>query len=443
MARRTPSARSCGAVAVFTLAVAVGCAEAPASASASASTADAQIARGPLEHDAYLWQRRWSADVDAGLRAVEARGTSQTGENGETSQTGEIAEIMVLAAEVDTRPPYRVATIDWRADWLARTGRPVGLVIRVGPWSGPFAEPADPIAALLIEAVTTAIARAEAAGLAVAEIQIDFDAGSAQLGGYGRWLAALREHTDGYPLTITALPDWLDQPALPGLLDRVDGWVLQVHGLDPAGSDVLIDPEAAASAVLRAGALARPFRVALPTYTYLQTRDQVAAEQAPPRPSLERFRRVDSEPRTIAQLVAGWQRARPAAMTGIAWFRLPTAGDRFAWSWTTFDAVRLGDVATLEPDLALCSRGDPSPLVELGIVNRGAVDAWPEPLDVRWSGTRVASDALAGFALDDIDDALGVATLRPTAHRKLVPGEVQAVGWLRGPELTTELERCR
>ena len=74
-------------------------------------------------------------------------------------------------------------------------------------------------------------------------------------------------------LSITALPAWIPNPALPELLGKPDGVVLQVHFVSGPENN-LIEPETAGSWVKSFSKLSPvPFRVALPLYGYRVTWD--------------------------------------------------------------------------------------------------------------------------------------------------------------------------
>lgn len=371
---------------------------------------------GPLEHSAYVWQRAWTQVGPA----IEQRGSS-------------FAALLILAAELE---PGRAAhEVAWEAEALEEAGVPIGLVVRVG--AGALGPEALALALAQVE-------RADAAELALAELQIDYDCPSARLAEYAAWLAELREALRGreLALTITALPDWLDHAALGELLAHTEGWVLQVHSLAPPheGSRSLVDLDAARDAVERAAKLGRPFRVALPTHHYLVAkgstsrlasvapRARVAAEQAPLHATRERFDLVGAEPDAIAELLASWQADRPPELIGVVWFRLPVAGDRFAWSWPTLRAVMAARPPHVEIGLEVCRVGE---LSELALVNRGEADLWTSELrslNLELDRAPVAFDAMAGFRGE-----AGERSLMFTAgtHRRVEPGESLAIGWVR------------
>jgi hypothetical protein len=392
---------------------------------------------GPLDQSVYVWQRGWGTADRAVEAAIEQRGSS-------------FSELLVLVAELD---PARgeVVEVEWDPELLARVDARVGLVVRVGPTS--LHQP-DRVRERLITTSLAQLDRAQAAGLAVAELQIDFDAASRSLADYGAWLIELSRAVAGrdVALTITALPDWLERPELPDLLALVDGWVLQVHSLTPpreSGTRELIDPELARAAVERAARLGRPFRVALPTYHYLIARGsdsqlahappraRIAAEQAPLHASRERFDLAGVDPVALAGLIATWTEDRPAALLGVVWFRLPVASDRLAWSWPTLHAVMAGRAPIEDLAVEVCAHD--SGLTELAWINRGEADAWTgslATLHLRSDRPVLASDGLAGFDIRERGDALELAS---GSHRRIAPGESLAIAWLRfdGPAHTT------
>ena len=78
---------------------------------------------GALQHEVYVWQRAWTQPVRS---AISDHGTNFTA-------------LTVLKAEVswqDKRPQVARVALDYPA--LAKTRRPVGIALRIGPYSGPF-----------------------------------------------------------------------------------------------------------------------------------------------------------------------------------------------------------------------------------------------------------------------------------------------------------------
>ena len=100
------------------------------------------------------------------------------------------------------------------------------LVVRIEGARGPLAVPA------LWAELEPLLARWRAGGVDVAGIEIDHDCATAALDDYASWLRELR---DAMPrdlkLSVTALPSWLESPALDQVLGAVDDSVLQVHAV--------------------------------------------------------------------------------------------------------------------------------------------------------------------------------------------------------------------
>ena len=382
---------------------------------------------GPLPHAAYVWQRAW----DDGVRSAVARASDH------------VTALHVLAAEVawqGNRPRVVHVPIDFAA--LRDTSPSVGLAIRIGPFSGPFAE-TDANARLLTQLASDTIGRARAAGIEVRELQIDFDAAASKLADYRIWVTALRRAARPVPLIITALPSWLSRAEFRRLAEASDGFVLQVHSLErPQHADdpmTLCDPAAATAAVERAARLGLPFRVALPTYSYLVAFDRddrfvgLQAEGPPLTwPPDTRLRALRANPSELAALVQTWNADRPAALQGIIWYRLPVAGDALNWHWSTLSSVMSGHTprAILH---ATAERSAPG-LIDLVLTNDGDADApLPQTVTILWADAPLlACDALAGYEPSTPSDTTVLYSLRHnTALQWLPPEGRRVLGWLR------------
>ena len=323
---------------------------------------------GQVPNEIYVWQRRWDAAVSKALEQAAAQASS----------------FSVLAAEVNWKGgevdrEVRVA-IDYGA--LKATERPVGIALRIGPYSGPFDKRGE-AANFLTGLADSLVAEAREAGVEPVELQIDFDCAESKLNGYRKWVEAFREKISPVPLSITVLPCWLKRRAFASLARAADGFVLQVHSLErPKGvgaAITLCDSSAAFQWVERAGRVGIPFRVALPTYGYIVAFDKDGrfiglSAEGPSRAWDEGtvLRIVRSEPVAMAKLVQGWQRERPCNMQGVIWYRLPVETDRLNWKWVTLSAIMAGripreslgvEVEYPEPELA-----------EIVLVNDGETD---------------------------------------------------------------------
>jgi hypothetical protein len=384
---------------------------------------------GSIAHDAYVWQRAWSDPVRAGVsRALDDYRT-----------------LILLAGEIDLSSPAAAArrvVVSLPREPLA--GRQIAVAVRVTAFSGRFDDPAA--LGNLLQAVRDALAAAAEAGAAAGEVQLDFDAAEAQLGGYRHWLASLRPHLPpGVKLTITALPSWLDRPAFARLVRETDGFTLQVHGLErPASPDApiaLFDPANATRWIDRAARLRVPFRVALATYGYDLVFDSagslvaVLAEEATPDvPPGGTVRRVRSDPRAAAEFVRSLERSRPQVLEAIAWYRLPVEGERNNWSPRTLDHVRRGLVPIGRIEAA-ARRVEPR-LVEIVLANGGNDEIDPPAVIEATAGSEVlAADGLGGYVWTRLPGQR-VRFERQDGVPPIPPGGQRVIGWIRTAEDT-------
>lgn len=378
-------------------------------------------AAGPLDRVAYAWQRGRSDAISGALRE---RGPS-------------FGEIIALAGEgtweggdlqVLTFPPDRA---------LGEPGMPpVGAALRIGSFSGEF----DETSADVRDAAIGIRDAWRASGIEPAEFHVDYDAATGDLGGFARWLREIRAHLGGTPLTLTALPSWLESQDLPAVLAECDGWTLQVHGFTPGPRlDVLgplLDPVRARADVERAAKFGKPLRVALPTYRYLAAGDAegnflglISEDRSAIRPGM-RFAEIGAEPRDVAGLVAAWTLDRPAEMVGIAWFRLPVPGDRQNLSWPALSAILQGREPI--PEISL-ERTEPEPgLVEWTVANSGEGDA-PWPIVPAPRGDDIGRDGMSGYIADDSGFRPGPGLV----GTRLLAGESRKIGWIRLSQRTS------
>ena len=292
---------------------------------------------GAMPQDAYVWQRAWTQPV---RDAVSAHATN-------------FSEMVLLRGEITwngSKPELIRVGVDKLL--LAELRCPVGLALRVGTYPGPFTTN-DAAIQFICDTAAGFVADARTNGVALCELQLDFDCASSKLDGYRIWVEAVQRRVAPVPVTITALPNWLRKPAFTKLAALATNYVLQVHSAErPKSFEAeysLCEPQAARRAVERAGKLGVPFRVALPTYGYVMAFDpkgdfiSLAAEGPRPNwPTNVIIRNVDSNAVEISGLIRDWTANRPAAMRGVIWYRLPIATDKHNWDWRTLNAVMAG-----------------------------------------------------------------------------------------------------
>ncbi len=386
---------------------------------------------GPLRQDAYVWQRRWT---DSHVKSLD-------------EASGKIHTIVALAAEIERQKGEpRAVRVSIPYDTLRSENVAIGLALRIGPYAGPF-DSNGPITTAICDLAQHLVKKATDAGVAVSELQIDFDCAESKLDGYRTWVQALHERLGSLPIVITSLPSWLDNKAMSRLVEATDGFILQVHSLDrpksASANFTLCDPAAAKRAVERAGRLPAPFRVALPTYGYLVAFDANGkflglSAEGPSRnwPSSAIVKTVSADASQMAQLVETWSKNRPSNMAGIIWYRLPIDEDRLNWRWPTLAAVMEGRTpqAQLHAELRHPERG----LVEVDLVNAGDADASLDSARVKlnWSdGHLLASDTSEGFQeMPDASQQSLLLAAEPTkdeAAPRIGAGDRKTIGWIR------------
>lgn len=408
---------------------------------------------GPLRHEAYVWQRAWTRPV---REAVAQHGTN-------------FAALALLKAEVswkDKKPQVVRVPLDYFT--LSNQHRPFGIALRIGPYAGPFvalgAPGSDParsnaqsrhagsetgappaqgeaITQFLCDLAAAIVAEARTNRGELSELQIDFDCAESKLDGYRVWLTAIQQRVAPLPVTITALPSWLDARAFKRLAALATNYVLQVHSVerpkDVNALFTLCDPRAARRAVAAAGRIGVPFRVALPTYGYVIAFDKAGkfiglSAEGPRRtwPEGARIKEVFTDPLAMAGLVEGWKAGRPAAMSGVIWYRLPVAVDNFNWRWPTLGAIVAS--RSLQEKLRVEPRRVEAGLVEIKLVNSGELDISSRlAVEVRWSDARlIAGDALRDFELAD-RSASAARFQTKTNSIRLPAGDFLTLGWLR------------
>ena len=358
-----------------------------------------------LENDAYIWQRQWTPELVDAMRQSVA----------------DVRDWRVLAAQTDAQGTLRSFSADRSA--LATSGRPLILVVRIDRQLAQWDEDA-----LLAQILAL---RQSWQGSHVAGIEIDHDCGTARLPAYTRFLGRLKAALGDMPLSITALPAWLESPALDSLLMQVDEAVLQVHAVQSPHAG-LFDAALATDWAQRFSARTRkPFRIALPTYASRVSFDadgrQLGVEsEVPNLAGGVSFSELAASPEAVAGFVTAMKSRPPEHLVGLVWFRLPTGDDTRAWSLSTWHAVMRG----LPLSSRLSVRVQPAATagaVDLLLRNDGDVDV-SLPSALRLPADCKLADGINGYVL--VSDRNGLHLQRRQdgwlhAHRE------RAVGWAR------------
>jgi hypothetical protein len=359
----------------------------------------------PLDQQLYVWQRQWTPAHDAALRDSRA----------------DFSTLRVLALQAFPQAGWRRARID--AALLKRDGRPLIAVIRLDGQLQSLDQ--DEITAQIQQLLSDW----QAQGLTLSGVEIDHDAGNARLPAYRDFLMHLRAVLPPtLPLSITALPAWLDSPELPALLSTVDSSVLQVHAVsDPRRG--LFDPDQARTWAKGWGrATTKPFYLALPAYGVALlpgTTGAPVVESEVPVARGGKRRELLADPLQLRTLAMDLRADPPAHLAGLIWFRLPLAGDRRAWSLTTLGAVARADTLDSRLSVKLSAQDG---LYDISVSNQGNLDSpWPKRVTLAVQGCDGA-DALAGYALQQSPDLLTFTRLN---DGRIAAGGQRAIGWAR------------
>lgn len=361
----------------------------------------------PVEQDAYVWQRQWSAPVREAV----------------TQSADLVAHWRVLAAQLDAQG--RWVDVHYDRDALRASGKPVILVVRI---DGQLAQwHADDVAGHVQALIQ------QASGLPVTGIEIDHDCATSRLDDYAALLASLRQRLPAnLSLSITALPTWMGAPALPAVLAHADDVVLQVHAVQSPRAG-LFDAKLARAWIDRFASLApRGFHVALPAYGTRVAwgddgRPRSVESEARSLDSAEDAHELAATPEQVAGLLSDLRRHPPPGWRGVAWFRLPTSQDARAWSPATWRAVVTGRALSAKFSVQW-SRNMASGAFDVVLSNDSVIDASLPDL-VSLPSQCVLADGINGYVLD-----ASARVLRREREGWLRGQHKRVIGWVRCPE---------
>ena len=287
----------------------------------------------PTAHEAYVWQRRWSAQLLDALR--------------ETPPV--IGRWHVLAGESESGHSLIEVAVDFAA--LKATDRPLVAVVRIDGSLDDLRERA------MLDAIENLLVRWREQGISPGGIEVDHDASLSQLPRYAGFLGHLRQRLDAHAasrrirLSATLLPAWMEAPDdLARLVEVIDEPVLQLHALN-SRSGRLFDADEALSSLTRFAPLApQGFFIALPNYGGCVSRGEhrivraVVSEgngcQVTGGPGRHE---VFVRPAEMARFLQLLRQQGLTGLKGIVWFRLPMPSDQRIWSQSTWLAVVRGE----------------------------------------------------------------------------------------------------
>jgi hypothetical protein len=364
--------------------------------------------RRALPQDAYVWQRKWTPALRFALK-----------------QSSDLVHAWrVLAAYSDEGGHLQPVAVDWKA--LKSSGRSVIAVVRI---NGQLAQYNDD---QLLRDLDALLSEWRQIQPPIAGLELDHDCGEARLDAYAQFLARVRARLpQTIPLSITTLPSWLSSPKLDAVFGPVNEIVLQVHMVQSPRAGLFDADQARRWIQELSRRTDKPFRVALPAYgvrvTWRNDGSMLAVESEEP---LLAGGYSSSElivsPEAVSTLLRELERDPPASLTGIAWFRLPVAGDIRAWSPETWRAVVLGKPLQSRIE-ALAEKSDTPGMSNIGLVNQGEVDGvLPTRIDLPPLCT--IADGINGYTLAHSQSGLSIERQQDG----LLPGhQRRLVGWMR------------
>jgi len=375
------------------------------------------------ENEIYIWQRDWRPELSASVERI-----AQTG-NGFKVLTGD------LRAE-NERIGFSKAPVTW--EYLVHKGKvTVDVRMRTGLARFFAREDTSAIAAYLARNVDAVIEEAKAAGVDIAGVELDYDCPSGKIKDFARFIRTIRPHLKGRPLSVTALPSWLDSPDCQDLFNAADQYVLQLHSFEPPKNGdsrhYIFPDDKALGYFKRAVSFRRPFYVSLPTYGYevaYGKDDEFVGLRAESGVQYygEGIKRsmVFSDPAAIVKFLDAVSRVPSEHFAGVCWFRLPVASDRFNWDMAAFERVMKRE--TPQGHLRVETARKPGGPQELFLVNDGELNFSDDVnFDIIWKGDRPLYDVLSGFDHTDLPGGNGV---RVTGRAPRV-GHRKMIGWFR------------
>ena len=373
----------------------------------------------PLVHSAYVWKQGWTPAAAGGL-APEVIPTA-------------ITELNVLVGECGLSGGNRSVAVPWEA--VRASGRAIAVSVRVGSHRTAKATPLDNLDQGLALA-RKGLAAAEAAGVDVREVQIDFDCPTRLLADYAAWIRKAKVGMGDVRLTVTALPTWVYDGDFEGLVAAADGWTLQVHGTEPANLEApkpLIDGDRAVDWIKKANRLGRPYRVALPTYSYLACFNAngrylgMRAEGGGLAQGTAKVVHLPADPGEVSKVLRSLQDGRNGLVQAVDWYRLPLPGDKQAWTAKGLGEVIAGREIGAEITFEARRQG---PLIDIFVKNDTEQPLPLPTVRVSWKGAElVGADATLDWQAKPAVAA--VVFERQEAAGFLPPRTRRAVGWVR------------
>jgi len=142
-----------------------------------------------------------------------------------------------------------------------------------------------------------------------------------------------------------------------------------------------------------------------------------------------------ADPTASALLIREWNANPPPGLRAVIWYRIPVAGDRRNWPWTTFRHVARGETA--EDHVTLEFSGNEGAR-DFHVVNQGDFPILL-PADIRVATPLISADGVGAYRLERRDDGLHFLR-REGIWPWLDPGKKIPAGWLRTREISQRID---
>ena len=359
----------------------------------------------------YVWQQDWSGNV---LQAITQEAP---------------CSLYPLVTVVPQEGKSKLTQIPWKN--LSTRGHRAIPVVRI-----PLSAFQRPDLAEELDGLTRRL-DCQLAPLPLEEVQFDLDCPERLLARYLKLVQTYRQRHPGVRISITALPVHLKHQAFRDIVDAVDGYVLQVHGLEvprKLGEQVrLLNMRTAEKALRQAEALGQPYHVALPCYAYeLNFSPDSGAflfltAEKPSRRTDTVKQRCAANPADLIALHRKTTLLKKAR--GVIWFRLPVPGDRLCLPRPTLATLQSGILPKADVQ---CRVLPVSPTTfELELCNANTIHAAHADLHLSWSNPVGSYDLF-----QNIGAARPVPGQLPTTLSIPMPppGEATKIGWFQSAQ---------
>ncbi len=361
-----------------------------------------------LPHEAYIWQRHWTAPLHEAL----------------TRSTPLISRWHVLSAELERTGHWSDAHPDLSA--LQHTHRPIIAVFRLNGRLAHWDHRA------VIDHITALLTQWKQHDLSPSGIEIDYDAAADRLSDYAAFLHQLHQTLPpSHTLWITALPSWMASFHLDEALQQADHVVLQIHAVRNPHLG-LFDAKISQRwltqfATRRHG----PWSVALPAYGSRVSWDErgritSVRSEATTLTETNIHTELLANPTVIASFIHDEESTTLDGLQSWVWFRLPSAEDQRAWSLPTWHAV-LSHQPLRSAITIHVTQTDPA-LYELSLNNDGTTDALLPPTLTVQTSCPYTMDGSNGYVLNL---SPSVPRLERRTNGLLSPGHSRTIGWVR------------